>query len=135
MLCTRQFSFSPSVHVEISLPVVDPALFICMVNRLCVDGALNVTFDPFNSLEDEVGRQVGKFLDAAVSDDGGVAVPRISEETYLDYGEMSAKASVGFVFTPNVLKTPFEFRLAPGFANAESDESFGELIFGHGEKC
>ena len=118
MLGTRQFSFSPSVHVEPSLPVVDPALFMCMVNRLGVDGALNVAFDALNGLEDEVGRQVGEFLDAAVSDNCGVAVPHISEETDFDYGEMPAKAGVGFVFTPDMLKAPFEFRLVPGAANA-----------------
>jgi hypothetical protein len=39
VLGTREFSFSPCVHVELSLPVVDPALFMCMVNVLCVDGA------------------------------------------------------------------------------------------------
>lgn len=118
MLCTRQLSFSPSVHVKLSLPIVDPALFMCMVNRLGVDGALNVAFDSLNSLEYEVGGQVGEFLDAAVSDNCGVAVSYVSEKTDFDYGEMPAKTGVGFIFAPYMLKTPFEFRLVPGVANA-----------------
>lgn len=134
MLSPRQFPFSPSVHIELFFPVVDPALLVCMMDCLGVDGALNVTFDSLDGLEDEVGWKVRELLDTAVSDSGCVVVPSVPEETYFDDGEMPAKAGVGLVFTPDMLKTPFEFCLVPSVGHTESNESFSQLIFGHDER-
>ena len=133
MLSPGQFPFSPSLHIELFLPVVDPALFVCVVDCLGVDGALNVTFDPLDGLEDEVGGKIREFFDTAVSDNCGVGVRSVPEETYFDNGGMPAKAGVGFIFSPYMLKNPFEFRLVPGVGHTESNESFGQLIFGHDE--
>lgn len=131
MLSSGQLPFSPGVHIERSLPIVYPALFVCVVDCLGIDGALNVTFDSLNGLKNEVGGKVRELLDTAVSDSCCVGVFFVSEETYFDDGKMSAKAGVRLVFTPDMLKNPFEFRLIPSVGDAEGDESRGQLIFGH----
>lgn len=105
-----------------------------MVNCLGIDSTINIAFDSLHSLEDKVGRKICEFLHAAVSDNCGIAVPCISEKTDFDYGEMPAKAGLRFVFTPDMLKAPFEFRLVPCVTNAEGNESFSKLIFGHDAK-
>ena len=118
MLSTRQFPFSPSVHIEIFLPIVNPAFFICMANRRDIDGTFNIVLNSLNSLKYKVGRQTRKLLDATVSYNCSIEVTCISKETYLDYREMPAKASVGFIFTPDMFKTPLEFSLVPSVADA-----------------
>lgn len=125
VLSTGQLPFSPGIHIKLSFPVVDPALSVCVVNGLGVYGAFNVTFDSLDGLEDEVGGKICELLDAAVSNSCGVGVSSVSEETYFDDGEMPAKTGVGLIFTPDMLKNPFELCLVPSVGDAEGDESCG----------
>ena len=63
---------------------------MCVRNCLGVDSALDVVFNPLDSLKDAIGRKVREFLYAAVSDDGGVVVLVIPEKANFYDREVTA---------------------------------------------
>lgn len=131
VLSTGQFSLSPCVHIELSLPVVDPAFLVSVVDCLGIYSALNVVFDSLDGLEDEIRREVREFLYAAVANYCGVAVSSVPQQANFDDWEMPAEAGVWFIFAPYVLKCPLKFCFVPSVRHTEFNEPRGEQKFGH----
>ena len=71
-----QFPLSHDIQVKSVFPIVDPPLFIGILNCFRIEGFLIILSDTLNSLEYFIGRKTDKLLNAAVADNSRIWVSR-----------------------------------------------------------
>lgn len=119
------------VEVKVVLPGSDPATSECVFDGFRVERFGGIFPDPLDTLEDLIGWQANKPLDATVAYCSLAVIKAILNYAKLYDRIVAAKASFGLVCFVHFEQRPLKLRLVPSPCDRALDDLASELEFGH----